>query len=99
MSKFVQAIKAVLPHRLTAVILAAGKGERMGSDSPKQFMQILGKTPLERSIEAFEGAESVDDIIIVTSEKYLSYVKETIWKKFIKSVRWFPAGNTHIFAI
>ncbi len=36
-----------------AVIPAAGIGERVGSSTPKQYLQIAGKTILEHAINPF----------------------------------------------
>ena len=46
-----------------AIIVAGGKGLRMGGDVPKQFLPIDGKPILMRTIEAFRKA--LDDIGIV----------------------------------
>ena len=51
--------------RITAVILAAGCGSRMGSDITKQRMTVFGKTLLYRSVAAFERSSLVDDIVVV----------------------------------
>ena len=63
-------------NHLTAVILASGSGTRMGGDVPKQFIEINNKSVLQRSVEAFENAELVDSIIIVTKQEYKSKVEE-----------------------
>ena len=57
--------------RVTAIITAAGKGSRMETALPKQFLKIGGKTILERSIEPFERAEFVDDILVVTGQDFV----------------------------
>jgi len=64
-----------------AIILAAGKGLRMGTDIPKQFLISNGKPVLYYTIKAFEES-IVDGIIVVTSEDYIDYVKEDIVKKY-----------------
>mgnify|MGYP002852553450 CR=1 FL=1 len=46
-----------------AIIVAGGKGLRMGGDVPKQFLPIDGKPILMHTIEAFRKA--IDDIEIV----------------------------------
>ena len=46
-----------------AVIVAGGKGLRMGGDIPKQFLPIDGKPILMHTIEAFR--EALDDVQIV----------------------------------
>ena len=40
-----------------AIILASGVGARYGSDIPKQFVKIAGKTIMEHTIELFEKSD------------------------------------------
>jgi 2-C-methyl-D-erythritol 4-phosphate cytidylyltransferase len=54
--------------RVTAIIVAAGEGERFGS--AKQFSLLKGKTVLDWSLETFERSEAVEDIILVLSPLY-----------------------------
>ena len=51
-----------------AVILAAGKGKRMNSDIPKQYMDVCGKPILYYTLKAFQDCPEVDSIILVTGE-------------------------------
>ena len=51
--------------RYTAIVLAAGSGRRMQSDTPKQFMELCGHPLVYYSLYAFEKSP-VDDIILVT---------------------------------
>lgn len=46
-----------------AIIAAGGSGQRMGSDIPKQFLEISGKTLLWYSVNVF--SKSFDDITII----------------------------------
>lgn len=49
-----------------AVILAGGRGSRMGSDIPKQFIRLQdGRTVLETCVAAFQQNEHIDRIAIV----------------------------------
>ncbi|HEY0283687.1 MAG TPA: bifunctional 2-C-methyl-D-erythritol 4-phosphate cytidylyltransferase/2-C-methyl-D-erythritol 2,4-cyclodiphosphate synthase [Rhizomicrobium sp.] len=41
--------------RTAVLIVAAGKGERAGTSTPKQYVPLLGQSILRRSIEAFGG--------------------------------------------
>ncbi|MBQ4057800.1 MAG: 2-C-methyl-D-erythritol 4-phosphate cytidylyltransferase [Lachnospiraceae bacterium] len=66
---------------ITAIVLAAGKGSRMQSEIPKQYMSIDGKPVLYYSLKAFEES-LVDDIILVTSEDSVSYCKNEIVEKY-----------------
>ncbi len=54
-------------HFVSAVIVAAGSGTRMGSIA-KPLIKIGGKTLLERVVAAFDSCERIDEIIIVERE-------------------------------
>lgn len=58
-----------------AVILAAGSGTRMRSDLTKQRMDILGKSVLERTVEAFEEASEIDGIVVVAKADEVDFVR------------------------
>lgn len=80
-------------ERITALILAAGKGQRMGSDIKKQYMLIMGKPVLSYSLQAFSDS-AVDDIVIVTGADDISYVKTEIVEKYgFQKVRAVVAGG------
>ena len=49
--------------KITAVIVAGGKGTRMGADKNKVFLKILGREVLYYTISAFEKNDKIDDII------------------------------------
>lgn len=51
--------------RATAVIVAAGRGNRMGGRTPKQFLDLGGLPVLEWSIRAFAARPEVEEIIVV----------------------------------
>lgn len=52
-----------MTRKIYAVFVAGGSGTRMGGQTPKQFLELQGKTILQRSIEAF--LEAVPDINII----------------------------------
>lgn len=53
---------------VTAVILAAGIGSRVGAEVTKQRIEICGHTVLWYTLSAFEQCESVDDVVLVVRE-------------------------------
>lgn len=61
-------------RRIVAVILAAGKGLRMGSDTPKQYLDINGHPVLYHTLRAFDNSR-VTDIIIVVPASDIQYVR------------------------
>lgn len=67
--------------KVTAIVLAAGKGSRMNSDVPKQYLTLLGKPVLFYSLQAFEES-NVDEIILVTGKGEQEYCKKEIVDKY-----------------
>ncbi len=61
-----------------AVILAGGKGSRMGAGEPKQFIVVAGKTVLGHTVAAFAVHPLIDEIAIVTSANCMSRVAEIV---------------------
>lgn len=51
--------------KTTAIIVAAGFGSRFNSDKPKQFLEIGGKPIIVHTLERFQAAPSVDQIVLV----------------------------------
>lgn len=59
----------------TAIILAAGRGSRMHSETPKQFLPLDSRPLVWHSLKAFEESET-DTIILVTDKDSLHYCEE-----------------------
>lgn len=58
------------------IIVAGGKGLRMGSDLPKQFLPIGGKPVLMHTIEAFYCYDKEIHIILVLPQEHQEYWKD-----------------------
>jgi len=52
----------------TALIVAAGRGTRAATTSPKQYMRVGGKPVLARSMRAFIDHDQISSILVVISE-------------------------------
>lgn len=52
-----------------ALVVAAGKGTRMGTAGGKQFLELAGKPALAHTLMAFERASSIDAIVVVVAEE------------------------------
>ena len=59
-----------------AIILAAGVGNRFGSEKPKQFTLLHKKLVLEYSLEAFQSHPDIDEILLVCGKDYLLAMEE-----------------------
>lgn len=54
-----------------AIIVAGGKGLRMGGDVPKQFLPINGKPILMHTIEAFrKGLNGIEIILVLPADQH-----------------------------
>ena len=61
-------------QRTTAIIVAAGNSTRMGGTLSKQLLSICGTPVLVRTLLAFEGADTIQDIIVVTKPQMIAEV-------------------------
>jgi len=59
-----------------AVILAGGKGLRLGSQTPKQMLPLGDKPVLSWSVIAFHKVNLIDKIIIVSEKNLINDIKE-----------------------
>ncbi len=59
-----------------ALILAGGKGLRMGADLPKQFLLLAGKPVLMHTLEAFHKADPKTELILVLPAEHQAYWTE-----------------------
>ena len=66
--------------RVVCVMLAGGKGKRMGTKVSKQYLLLDEKPVLFYSLKAFE--EFVDEIIVVAAKGEEEYCKENIVDKY-----------------
>lgn len=69
----------------SAVILAAGSSTRMNGEN-KQFIAVGGLTVLARTILAFEAAECIDEIVVVTKKELIGEVIDLCEKYSAKKV-------------
>ena len=58
------------------IIVAGGKGLRMGGDIPKQFLLVCGKPVLMRTLEAFHAYDASMRLILVLPVSQQAYWKQ-----------------------
>ncbi len=63
------------------IVLAGGKGSRMQSDVPKQYMELLGKPLLYYALKAFEESD-VECVVLVTAEGDEAYCRKELVERF-----------------
>lgn len=66
---------------VTGIVLAGGKGSRMGNDTPKQYMLLAGKPLLYYCLRAFEES-AADNVVLVTAAGDEEYCKREIVERY-----------------
>lgn len=61
-----------------AILLSGGTGSRLGSDIPKQYIEVNGKMIITYSLEVMCGHKDIDGIVIVVADEWKGKVKETL---------------------
>lgn len=65
-----------------AIVLAAGKGTRMGSRVNKQFLNLDDRPILYYSLHEFSKNKLIHGIILVCGEDKIEYCRENVIKRF-----------------
>lgn len=63
---------------VTAIVLGAGQGKRMGAGKNKIWLELAGKPILQYSLERFEAAPDVRQIIVVAAEAELAQAQALV---------------------
>ena len=80
--------------RNIAIVLSAGRGNRMHADRPKQYLDLCGRPVIAWSLYAFEGFADVDDVILVTGSDDIDYCRSEIVDRYgLKKVRSIVPGG------
>ena len=69
---------------ISALILAAGSGNRMQSDITKQMMNLDGESVVVRSVRAFEECADISSIVVVAKDDELSRIRDMLSGKSSK---------------
>ena len=82
------------------IIVAGGKGLRMGGEIPKQFLPVCGKPVLMRTLEAFHTFDTSIHIVLVLPVDQQAYWKELCQKyQFNLSHEIADGGDTRFHSV
>lgn len=70
------------PHRVGAVIPAAGAGIRMRGNRPKQFLVLDGRPLLVHTLTVFERCPAVGFVLVVVPEDAVAFCEREIVNRF-----------------
>ena len=77
-----------------ALIFAGGSGKRMNTKArPKQFLELHGKPIIIYTLEQFEMQPSVDGIVVVCLEGWISHLERMIRKFGMEKVKAIVPGG------
>lgn len=78
---------------VTAIVVAAGNSTRMGCGMSKQFIPLLGKPAISYTLNAFESAHSISEVVVVCRESDLVEIKEVVKTEACKKVSAYVFGG------
>ena len=78
---------------VTAIIVAAGKSDRMGAGTDKAFLSLGPKPVVAWSLLAFEACTDIDHIVLVVRKDQISAAKAVVRMFGISKVRTVVAGG------
>lgn len=78
---------------VTAVVVAAGVGSRMGGPVNKHLLPIAGRPLLAHTLEAFEKCSLIADIVLVGGEERLDAYRSLVATYGFKKVRAIVPGG------
>jgi len=80
-------------EKTSAIVLAAGKGTRVGGNISKQLTEINGIPVAVRTLIKFQHCEVIDEIIVVAAENELGFYDEYIKKYSLSKVTGVVTGG------
>lgn len=85
----------------TAIVLAGGRGSRMKSETPKQYLLIDGKPVLYYSLNVFQKCSRIDEIILVCGRDDIEKCQRDIvdYYGFSKVRRVVPGGQERYHSV
>lgn len=83
----------------TAVIVAGGSGQRMGSAVPKQFLPLQGKPLLWHTLHTFLQAYAELEIILVLPEAHMSHGVELVEQFQSQKITLTTGGSTRFESV
>jgi len=77
-----------------AIVVAAGKGTRLGGDRPKQFLQLAGVPVIIHTLKQFERSKRINEVIMVLPAEDTAGFESLAQKFEMSKVRRIVAGGS-----
>lgn len=83
-----------------AIILSGGTGTRLGSNTPKQYIEVNGKPIIQYSLETFASIPEIDGFVICLADDWKPFVQRILVKgNIIKPVIYSQPGEVRQLTI
>lgn len=81
--------------KVSAIILSAGQGKRMGGRVSKQFLEIDGRPLLAYTLDKFQEHPLIEEVIVVSKGEEIDYCRQKVIEKynFTKVKKIIPGGE------
>ncbi|MCM1466552.1 MAG: 2-C-methyl-D-erythritol 4-phosphate cytidylyltransferase [Alistipes sp.] len=89
-----------MSEKHVAVVLAGGKGSRMGMDIPKQYIEVNGKMLICYTLDCFQRS-FIDEIVVVAGQGEEEFFQKNIVDKYeyTKVTRIVPGGRERFHSV
>lgn len=81
-------------EKTAIIVLAAGKGSRMGGDIPKPLIELNGKPVVEHLLESIKASQVCDELVIVVGNQ-AERMKETLGRDYTYVLQEEQLGTGH----
>lgn len=71
-----------MPEKSVAIVLSAGKGKRMNSQTAKQYLHIKGRPVIYYALKTFQDCPFIDEIILIAGEEDKEFCRHGIVEKY-----------------
>lgn len=83
-----------MSNSVGVVIVAAGRGTRMGTPESKQYLLLQGKPIIVHTLEVFQQHELISEIVLVTGEEDIERCREWIQLYKLDKVKAIVTGGS-----
>jgi 2-C-methyl-D-erythritol 4-phosphate cytidylyltransferase len=85
---------SLVGKRITALIPAAGSGQRMGGTIPKPFLRLGAREILARTLDIFEACPAIDEVWVIAAPEHCAFCQQVIVERYgFGKVRGVVAGG------
>ena len=85
--------------KYTLIIPCGGIGERVGSEIPKQYIEVHGKTILNWTLSKFKDYDNIIQLLIPADDTYIDEIEASIPLEFKDKYKITPHGRTRFNSI